>query len=298
MKKILLLGLVLLFMFSVNGNAADIVDWIKGDGTNVLEGTDSPADIDTLITNYLQDPLDRLLSGHISGCVVTVTDDAVLTISAGTVCAQSAGGVKRFRQNTSTVTATNTTSGNNGLDTGSVAANTWYYVYADADADATTFTAILSVNASAPTANCTYSKLIGCALTDGTSDWLVAYMTGTGKTCTVMWDIPIEESTTLSVGDWSAALDCTSSMPDMSRLGIFGVYSEDATGGTHRIWIRPNGSTWNTAKNTGTGSASPSGNGTSGQRICATDTDQKVQYYNQGANDATIISTEGFIFER
>lgn len=285
--------------FPVNGNGADINDWIRGTGVDCVEGGETIATLDDQITNYLQDPLDRLLDDYIKECTGTITSDTVYTVSAGKVCCENASGVQRFRENTSTTTVTNTSSDVGGLDTGSLAADTWYYIYAVADADSTNFTAIMSVSASAPTnAAALYYKLIGCALTDADSDWLPYFWSGNGSDITVMWDVPMNETTTVSAAAWSSALDCSSSIPSISTMGIFGLHAEDdAT--VSAIYIRPNGSTWSATYVHGiqiqtTGAASA----ISGQRICMTDSSQQIQYYNDTGDSATGINVEGFIFVR
>ena len=300
MKRILL-SLLLIFTLVTNGYCADISDWIKGDGTDAVEGGDSVSDLDSNITNYLQDPLDKLLSHHIWGCNITVTSDTVLTISVGEVtCSNSAGTIRRMRKNTSTTTVTNTSSGVGGLDTGSLAASTWYYIYAVADADATTFTAIMSASASFPTnASALYCRLIGVALTDGDSDWLVHYETGKGSEVIGMWSVPINETTTVNAGSW-LALDCRSSIPSISTMGVFGLYSYDTSATSAGIWVRPTGSTWNTGTANGiyTNSSSTTDTEIGGQRWCATNSLQSIDYYNLTGDDGTSIDVEGFVYQR
>lgn len=289
----IIISITLVFCQANNSFGASL--WLEGDGSDAVEGGDSPASLDDLITASLQDPLDRLLDKYITGCTVTVTDDETLTVSAGCLVGQDSGGVHRFRENTSTATVDNTVSGNGGLDSGSVAASTFYHIYADLDADATTFTLILSVNETAPTANCTYYRYIGSALTDADSDWLPYFWSGTGKTAHVMWDVPINETTTVNAGTW-LALDCTSSMPFSSTLGIFGIRTVDSTdaAGTH---LRPKGSTWST--DVGNGIYSADGSPDIGaQRFCMTDSSQEIEYYNNAGDSNVSIDVEGFVLNR
>ena len=64
------------------------------------------------------------------------------------------------------------TSGANGLDTGSLAASTWYYLYLIYNG--TTVAGLMSASSSAPTlpSGYTYSSLIGVALTDGSKNFV------------------------------------------------------------------------------------------------------------------------------
>ncbi len=129
--------------------------WMEGDGSDALEGTDNASAIDDNITASLQNPLDRVLHGLVTGCLVSYSNAAELTVGIGSVvCANSGGTVRRMRRNTSA-----TTVGWANIDTGAEANNT-YYVYAVADADATTFTVVVSLSDTFPT-GVTYAKRIG-----------------------------------------------------------------------------------------------------------------------------------------
>lgn len=153
MKKALSLFFVSVFVVT-NCYGVDITDWKRGDASIPVKGTDSVSDIDTLISNYIADPLDRVLTEHRKGANITWVSNATVSISAGeVVCYNSAKTIKRMRRTTSAITITLPTAGASGdsLDTGNAAASTWYYVYAVADADATTFTGICSTSASTPT---------------------------------------------------------------------------------------------------------------------------------------------------
>lgn len=299
-KKILLILFGMLIATNIYG--ADIDDFIRGTGVDVVEGTETISTLDDQITNYLQDPLDRLLDGYVKNATGTITSDTVYTVSAGKVCCEnSAGTVHRFRENTSTTTVTNTSSGVGGLDTGSLAANKFYYIFAVADADATTFTAIMSESATNPTnANALYYKFIGVALTDTTSDWLSYYWSGNGSDITIMWDVPINETTTVSGGVWSAALDCSSSIPSISTMGIFGMQSYETDDTIASISIRPAGSTWSVSAENGIYFIGNTASvwGIAGQRWCMTDSSQQINYINGSGDATTAVEVEGFRFSR
>ena len=111
---------------------------------------------------------------------------------------------------------------------------------------------------------------------------------------TIMWNEPVTITTVLSAGAWSGAVSCLGGMPVISTSGIFAMYAEDSAGGQHRMWIRPNGSTWNTTDADGIGSTSTSGSGTSGQRICFTDSSQQIQHNEYVTDDITRVTIEGY----
>lgn len=88
--------------------------------------------------------------------IVAKASASTLSVSAGTIVVKnSSQSVRVMRRSTAakTVTASN-------LDTGTMAANTYYYVYACADAAGSDFTVVFSTSASAPTGYTNY-ELIG-----------------------------------------------------------------------------------------------------------------------------------------
>jgi len=165
MKKLLYGFLISLFLIS-QGYCAN--EWQKGTGEDVILGTESASDIDTISFNNIVDPLDRLLAKYKQGCELVYATAGTVTVNAGSVtCQNSTGTIKKFRQNTSNTTVTLSS----GLDTGSEASSTTYYVYAIGDADATTFTCIVSASSSAPTgASYSYYKRLGSFYNDSNSN--------------------------------------------------------------------------------------------------------------------------------
>lgn len=112
----------------------------------------------------------------------------------------------------------------------------------------------------------------------------------------VMWDVPAILTVALSTQKWSDAKSCAEFMPSISTLGIFGTYNHDESTTHGAVFLRPNDSTWSADYScNGTGSATANGGGGrgAGQRICATDGLQKIQYWNQGSGDLQ-ISVQGY----
>lgn len=296
MKRILFFSLALVLMAS-QVLAADINDWIRGDGTDAVEGTDNISDLDTLITNYLQDPLDKLLTEYIHGCTLTWASNATVTIGVGEVtCWNAAKTIKRMRRNTSTVTITLPADGASGgsLDTGNAAVSTWYHVYAVADADATTFTGICSASASAPTGS-TYYRYLGSFYNNASDNIANFFWYGNGTYITVMWDVPITITTTESPGAWSAgSTSCAVAMPSTSTLGIFGLHADHpGAANVCGVWIRPDGGTWLDAF-CGVSSTEY----IQGQRVCATSAAQAIDYYTYTDDTDDRVYLEGYILTR
>ena len=103
--------------------------------------------------------------------------------------------------------------GNGGLDTGAVAASTWYHVYVIQRTDTGVVDGLLSTSASAPTmpANYTKKRRIGSVLTDAskainffTQDgqyflWATAAMTSTGNPGTSASSVTLNVATGVNV---------------------------------------------------------------------------------------------------
>ncbi len=111
----------------------------------------------------------------------------------------------------------------------------------------------------------------------------------------IMYDIPINVTTSTSSGTWSSATAVI--MPSTSSMGIFGLLTQEGSGTTAGLWIRPNGSTWATENSNGVFmQISASGNVyIGGQRVCATDGSQQIQYQNESGDDNIRVDVEGYI---
>lgn len=227
-------------------NAADL--WKEGTDADVVVGTASPSDIDTLLESNAFNPLDRLLDKYIYGCGLSYTSATTVTIAIGQVVCENSSGVHRFRENTSTTTVDISTSDVGGLDTGSEAASTWYYIYAVADADATTFTAIISASSSAPTnASALYYRIIGRFYNDSSSNirnWTVENWGGE----LIYWGHTTsdKDGSALAVGtNYQAATDgivCAYASDGGNATSFLkGITDVNSSPSTIRVWDNPFG---------------------------------------------------------
>jgi len=149
MKKIFITLILLSFCFQ---NAYGVDIWDKSQPA----GSDSPSTLDDDIgTN--NEALDRVLSNYRENCAVYYISASSIGIKAGEcVGSNTAGTVRKFRKTTSATTLTWA-----NIDTGAEENSTTYHIYAVMDsADATTFTGMISKNATTPT-GATYYKKIG-----------------------------------------------------------------------------------------------------------------------------------------
>lgn len=145
------------------------------DGTDILQATlfNQPYDEIEAVQTFIgamgraqsyNTSMKALLKNYRAGCSVDYKGAADLYVRAGELYIGDASGNGAYRQNTSDTTVTWT-----NIDTSSEANSTVYYVYAVADSAATTFTVVISANATTPT-GCTYYRLIGTFYNDASGN--------------------------------------------------------------------------------------------------------------------------------
>jgi len=224
-------------------NSYAIDDWKQGTGTDAVVGTQNASDLDTTITNYIQDPLDKLLTHHIWGCILTHTSDDVVTIEVGEVtCSNGAGTIRRMRKNIAATTIDFTGVGVGGIDSGSArVVSTMYDIYAVADANATTFTAIAAEQGNV-LVDVTYYRYIGSAYNNSADSIEKFYFIGNSATCKITYD-DVYGNAELRVLNAGAAagftdVDCSTMVPSTSTLISF---SYTCAGGEN-FYLRVNGS--------------------------------------------------------
>lgn len=152
MKRLLLACIILAIgitpCFSANSWRNEDADFQDGDATYF-------GAIDTDLSNYVIEPLDRILAAHRTGAIIKYATAETLTVGAGEVGTMNAAGtLQNKRRNTSATTVTWAV-----IDTGAEAVSTTYYVWAIADADATTFTVKVSLSSAAPASSTHYALL-------------------------------------------------------------------------------------------------------------------------------------------
>jgi len=173
------------------------------------------------------------------------------------------------------------------LDTGSEIASAWYDLYLVGDGANSLYTAKFVLQGSAPS-GMTYCKKINSFRNDGLSNLLKIYQ----QDKMMMWDTPVLVTTGASDGAWSSALSCTTAMPAISTIGIFGLSASEVNG-LAAIWIRANGSVGSTQPENGFKISNYTGdNIASGQKTCMTDGSQQIQYYTDG--NVIGVSIEGY----
>ena len=180
---------------------------------------------------------------YVNNAVVSWASNTTLTISVS----QERDSSNAYDiSTTSSITLNASVNGLNGLDTGSLANGTWYYVFAIGDSlNYKPHGFILSASATSPSLPFGYdaTKLIGIVQTDGAAHFLKFYVVGTGSIRTHYWDAGIF---TLNGGTQFAAftpVDCSASIPPIDNTpAIFDVYFTPAVAGDS-VSFRPSGST-------------------------------------------------------
>jgi hypothetical protein len=138
-----------------------------------------------------------------------------------------------------------TINGANGLDTGSLAASTFYYVHAIGDSlNNNAGALLLSLSRTAPTMPAGYDcfRWLGVALTDGSSHFLLMKNTGNGTARTLYWDAGIQ---VLNAGTQTGsflAVSCAAAVPPIDATPVmFDVNFIPATA-ADGVSFRPTGS--------------------------------------------------------
>lgn len=220
----------------------DILD-IDFTPANYAPTTDPPqvTDVDELTAHL--GGLDAAVvkeTGYINGMNVRCQAAASVTIGTG-FCRNDAD--DENIEITTTRTATISSSGAGGLDTGSEAASTWYYVWAIYNPGTDTDAAMLSLSSTSPTMPSGYTKKrrVGAVRNDGSSNFLqYETVSGTGKQRRIRYEERINTlvaGTTVTFQDVSLA----AAIPPTSRLvwAVISCYNEVNS----QVFIRENGKT-------------------------------------------------------
>jgi len=160
--------------------------------------------------------LARKPAGYIDGLILEYVDAATIKINIGSCRDEDDS------QNISLASSQNvalTTSGENGLDQGSEAGDTWYYVWIIYNPTTDTTSGLLSTSSTSPymPSGFTKKRRIGSFRNDSASDILLFYCFGTGKERKYTYD---QNQTVLSGGSSTsyADVDCSSFVPGTSTL--------------------------------------------------------------------------------
>lgn len=137
--------------------------------------------------------------------------------------------------------------GINGLDTGTFAASTGYYIFAIADSSEKKVPgAIASLSASAPVLPFGYDsiRLIGWVLSDGSTFLLPFYASGFGSNKYFQWDAPIAVTVTASgTSATYSAMDFSVGMPSSNFANVYFYYKWTNNAANDQLKFQPTGAT-------------------------------------------------------
>lgn len=160
------------------------------------------------------------LKGHLYGLTLsTAGSSSTFSVAAGEAADSTASDLMVLAASISkTTSAWAVGSGNGGLDTGTIANNTWYHAHQIKRPDTGVVDVLISTSASAPTlpANYTLFRRIGSMKTNGSSQWIS--FTQVGDTFT--WASAVND---VSGGTWTTtAADTVLTVPTGVAVEAFG----------------------------------------------------------------------------
>ncbi len=174
-------------------------------------------------------PFENLIVRYINATTVDIDADAVVLFDTN-------GYARRFASLNETLAITS--SGANGLDTGSEASSTWYHIWAIGKTDGT-LDGLLSASATAPTlpAGYDYKGYLGAIRNDGSSNFVSIIQIGTNVYQTQFRVLNAGAATTYT------AVDCSVAVPPTASSINFQVNLSTSTGTNYvTVNIAPAGS--------------------------------------------------------
>jgi hypothetical protein len=188
--------------------------------------------------------------------------------------------------------------GNGGMDTGTVAASTWYHLWLIRRPDTGVVDALFSTSATSPTMPTSYTqkRRLGSVLTDGASHLIAFSQLGDE----FLWSTPVADKSAFNVTSTSQLITLTVPTNVKVRAKFRVLYANSAAAGLALIQS-PDESTQ--AANTPTGNinldAPSAGVGTAGNFEIRTNTSAQIRAVSaQAGNDLLYVITYGWIDRR
>lgn len=243
--------------------------------------------------------------GHISGCTLsTAGSSATMSVAAGQAADSTNAVLLDLASTSKTTSAWASGAAAGGLDTGTIANNTWYHFYLIRDPSTGVVDVVFSTSASSPTlpAGFTQYRRIGSGLTSGSAQWVKF----TQKGNLFVWDVPVSDLNTASPGI-SAVLLALTVPAGVKVEAVYSAYvfvSAGQTTNSHLLATDPD-----TADTTPSGtlfdlaafypSSATSSYAVSGQLRTITDTSRQIRTRLDFATSTTLrISTKGWVDTR
>lgn len=190
--------------------------------------------------------------------------------------------------------------GAGGLDTGSIANNTWYHVYLLQRPDTGVLDAVFSTNATTPILPASYTlyRRIGAVKTNGSAQWIKFTQVGDE----FLWDAAASDYTSQGIGTSPVTLTL-STPPGVSTTALFNWSYLDTTGANQYVlFSSPNQAVAAAASTYASGgpfNSSSIGGALNGSARIRTDILSQVRVVSTtGAGAAIFIKTQGYIDRR
>jgi Collagen triple helix repeat (20 copies) len=188
-------------------------------------------------------------------------------------------------------------SGNGAIDTGSVAASTWYHVWLIERTDTGVVDALFSLSASSPTmpTNYTLKRRIGSMKTDASSHWIAFSQRGDE----FLWSAPVQSDFSTSTLSTTAVLATLTVPTGVQVNALFLGYMSSATAGTQLIISSPDQTDWS-ATTSGYGGISPANSALYGivGVPTRTSTSAQIRIKSNAASTTVLLTTNGWIDTR
>lgn len=198
---------------------------------------------------------------------------------------------------TTSLTLNINSTGANGLDTGSVAASTFYYVHVIADSKlGNTAKGLISLSRTAPILPTGYDvwAFQGIVKTDASSNFLKFYVAGNGNSREHYWDTILASDVTAGTSQTLANVSLIASVPPIDGLPVMLQVNWTPATANDTVGITPFGSTATTIT-TVSGSVAAKVNSAQLTVISKLDTaTPRVLYINSAASGSTGIYVRGF----
>lgn len=195
------------------------------------------------------DPIINQAALYVNGLIISnnaTTPNTKVDVAAG-ICRDSQNMIDMnlgnyLSQGNPSVTANSATvlnfavNGINGLDTGSLGASLFYYIFVIADSANKHVTGVIaSLSSTAPVLPFGYDsiRLIGAVKSDGSSHILAFYEAGNGNTRFFEWDAPIAVTVTASgTSATYSAMDLSTGVPASSygQATVYAIWDPNAAG--------------------------------------------------------------------
>lgn len=181
-----------------------------------LGAANSGANSNIISLTGLTSPISLIaLRSYLAGCTLsTAGASTTMSIAAGAAMDSTNAFLMQLSAISKTTSAWAVGSAVGGLDTGTIAINSWYHFYAIRRPDTGVVDVVFSLNATSPTlpANYTQFRRIGSGRTNGSSQWTRFFQDGDY----FQWDVPVNDVSATNPG--TAAVLRTLSVPTGVRV--------------------------------------------------------------------------------